>query len=887
MVRDHTGFGTPGGPTERLLAVLETVAARRLAGEPLSDEQVIAEHPNLMPDLSSGLGTLRAVERARLLATEPAGSSTGPLPDGPRDPWGGSGARPADFSGYEFREEVGRGAMGVVYRARQTHTGRDVAIKVLFEGPFSASHDRIRFEREARILAQLRHPNVVTVYDTGTMSGRFYIVMDYVDGVPLDRYLTGRPPPLRDRLAVFAKICDAVGAAHVRGIIHRDLKPGNIRIDGTGEPHVLDFGLAKASWDDEEWFAHSVTATGQFVGSLPWASPEQASGGSAGVDLRSDVYSLGVILYQMMTASFPYPVTGGLRAILDNIITADPTRPRTLTRDVDSELETIVLKCLSKEADRRYQSAVELALDIRRYLAGEPIDAKRDSTWYLLSKSVRRHRMAVSAAVLFVLSLVAFGVTMSVLYRRSQADALRTQRTLTFLEDTLFQASSQRLGAETTLIEAIDTAAAKLDSAFVAEPSVSAALHYTIGNLYETVWRARESAAHLRTALELYKAELGPEHPDTVRCQVLLGMVLAELRRPEALNLQREALEIRLRQRGPDDPLVAESKAELAYVLWRTPTPREWTEAARYYDEAIDTYRRIGGENRPEFPRCLHACGSMYQALGRLEEAQTYFAESLTRSRQLLGSDHQFVIECMLEYSEVLEGLGRMEEAEALLRDVLAAAPTRFGQRWVPGLLRNMASLKLNAGDPGQAVEWLQRSIAATLHDAADRHPTAADRLNELAGRLSTGANDLPARLELCAEGIRGVAALPDQSSAAAGASLTLGSILMADGPTQDFAKASDALGQAVGGLSLNLGETHQQTASARMKRAECLIRLGQHGKAESLLLNAHEALRGTLGGDHPTTRGAAAKLVELYDAAGEPDRAALFRSEGGDAPHP
>ena len=338
----------------------------------------------------------------------------------------------AALPNYQLLAELHRGGQGVVYKAVQLATMRTVAIKVLREGPLARPADRIRFEREVQLLAGLRHPNIVTIHDSGVAGGFFYFVMDYIQGRPLhhavadfdslsssspslggsSRVSSSKSQAARSKLAatlsLFAKVCDAVNAAHLRGVIHRDLKPGNILVDAAGEPHVLDFGLAKESADNSS--AHAVlapeslmTQTGQFVGSLPWASPEQAEGRSEQIDMRADVYSLGIVLYQMLTGEFPYRVIGPMRDVLSEIATAEPKRPSERNPAIDADVDTIVLKCLSKERERRYQSAGELARDVRRHLAGEPIEARRDSTLYVLRRSIRRHRAAIGVGAAFVL----------------------------------------------------------------------------------------------------------------------------------------------------------------------------------------------------------------------------------------------------------------------------------------------------------------------------------------------------------------------------------------------------------------------------------------------------------------------------------------------------
>ncbi|MCH7872207.1 MAG: protein kinase, partial [Planctomycetes bacterium] len=314
---------------------------------------------------------------------------------------------PDSFTGYRIIKEVHRGGQGVVYQAINESTSRKVAIKVMRQGPFADAGDRARFDREVQILAQLNHANIVSIHDRGTAAGCEYFVMDYVSGQPLDVYMASGRRTIDDSLRLFLNICDAINAAHLHGVIHRDIKPSNIRIDAQGRPHILDFGLAKTTGSigvppvcspstgsvGVPPATGSVgvppatgnvgvppanptprTITGQFIGSLPWASPEQAEGSPSKIDIRTDVYSLGVVLYQMLTGKFPYEVVGNMRDVLGRIINEAPQRPRAVRREMNDEVETIILKCLAKEPDRRYQSAGELAKDVDRYLTGEPIE---------------------------------------------------------------------------------------------------------------------------------------------------------------------------------------------------------------------------------------------------------------------------------------------------------------------------------------------------------------------------------------------------------------------------------------------------------------------------------------------------------------------------------
>ncbi len=338
----------------------------------------------------------------------------------------GSGARDS-IPGYKIIRKLSEGGQGVVYQAVQESTRRKVAIKMLREGVFASRSVKARFEREVQVLARLNHPNIVAIHDSGTAAGGLYFVMDYIAGRPLDEYMQSPDAPgsIKETLRLFENICQAVNAAHLAGIIHRDLKPSNIRIDNDGKPHILDFGLAKLSLGDSD--ASMMTVTGQFIGSLQWASPEQAAGMPDKIDLRTDVYSLGIVLFQMLTGEFPYKVAGSMHEVLTQIIQAEPRRASALRREVNDEVDTIVLKCLNKDRERRYQSAGELARDVKHYLTGQPIEAKRDSFGYLMRKQLVRHKTPVAVGVGFIVVILAALVVSLALWQRAVVERENAQ----------------------------------------------------------------------------------------------------------------------------------------------------------------------------------------------------------------------------------------------------------------------------------------------------------------------------------------------------------------------------------------------------------------------------------------------------------------------------
>ncbi len=728
--------GDAASREERIVQVIADVARRRSEGEKLPDAHITAEHADLMPELGEQLAALHRVEQGHQRAKINADVTQTRQPEDSANidtqPALSPLSQPDSIAGYTIVHELHRGGQGVVYQAIQQSTKRKVAIKVMKEGPFGDAAEQARFQREIQILGQFQHPNIVAIHDSGIAAGSHYFVMDYIRGEPLDAYMASSKRSIDDTLQLFAKICDAVNAAHLRGIIHRDLKPGNIRIDTEGEPHILDFGLAKVTSGTD---ATQMTMTGMFLGSLPWASPEQAEGAPDQIDVRTDVYSLGVLLYQMLTGRFPYEVVGNMRDVLDNILKATPARPSTVRRQINDEVETIALKCLSKEKERRYQSAGELARDVQRYLKGEPIEAKRDSGWYVLKKSLRRHRAAVAVAAAFLLILGAGLATSLSLWRQAvrerdravaaeQSEGRQRRRAEDEAHNARLAEAEQRRLAQA---EQRERKKAEAINRFVGKTLVSSDPHQG-GEYGFLVADAMEQAIDLLDAGELRDQ---PEIETALRlkiAQILAGNARSEL----ALRLAERALETDQALHPGDHPDVAASLSAVGNCLRLR---GQLQEALVRLQAALEMRQRLFSGDHRDVAASLNDVGGCLEALGSPVYAITKFEAALGMYQRLYPGDHSKVAAALSNTASCMKSLGRLDEALTMFESALAMRQRLFegDHPDIAASLNNLGGCLEALGRPSDALPMYEAALGMRQRLFPGDHPGVATSLNNVA----------------------------------------------------------------------------------------------------------------------------------------------------------
>ncbi|HKQ50216.1 MAG TPA: tetratricopeptide repeat protein [Phycisphaerae bacterium] len=594
---------------------------------------------------------------------------------------------------YRIVREIGRGGMGIVYEAEQRDPKRAVAVKVLHAGLGVDARLERMFRREVHVLGRLRHPGIAAIHEAGRAAdGRAFFAMELVQGSALTAFVRAKRPPLQQRLGLFQRVCEAIAYAHQRGVIHRDLKPSNILVDAGGDPKVLDFGLAKIFELEEGGTpVTAVTEEGRIQGTLPYMSPEQVRGDPAEVDVRSDIYSLGVVLYELLTGRLPYSIERrSLPEAARTICEQAPAALSSIDRDLRGDLETIVRKALEKEPGQRYSSAAALAEDIGRLLANQPILARPPTMTYQLRKLVARHKVPFVLLAAIVALATGSAIVTGVLYARAStnltrareaearadADARRARHeaeVATTIKDFLmatFRVSDPEVGQGTTVSarQLLDRAAERVRKYQGVDEEVQASIMHTIGSVYANLGLYVEAASLLREALTLRHAK-DPTSTEVADTASELADILRRTGDEEGARTLFEAAVTIMKRRGREDDFhilmllqnLAELRAQQGDLLGAEAACREIIAAMR---------KSANGEIG--LPAALNTLAGVLAELGRYEEAVSVQEEAIQRLAATKHVGPVTVLKYRGNFAWLLALAGRLDEAEPLIREVLA-----------------------------------------------------------------------------------------------------------------------------------------------------------------------------------------------------------------------
>ncbi|HUU19028.1 MAG TPA: serine/threonine-protein kinase [Sedimentisphaerales bacterium] len=794
----------------------------------------------------------------RLLSIGLEGSSSGEDPD-PTASLDFFTEKPGGQIGrYKLLSVLGEGGMGIVYLAEQKQPiRRQVALKVIKPGMDSA---RViaRFEAERQALALLDHPNIAHVYDAGaTEAGRPYFVMEYVKGLSITEHCDRHKLTIEDRLNLFRQVCFAVHHAHQKGIIHRDIKPSNILVslqDDQAVPKIIDFGVAKALAQPltERTL---VTEQGQLFGTPEYMSPEQADMANEDIDTRSDIYSLGVLLYVLLTGVLPFDSTtfreGGIEHIRQVIRETDPKTPSTrlsslgeeakrvaesrrievatLAKKLHKELEWIPLKAMRKERSERYRSASELADDIDNYLKGAPLLAGPPSTVYRLKKFVRRNHVLVGGIAALLAVLVA-GILVSTIFAIGQARALAENQIITdFLRTGVLGTVADAKVGEATVSYVLDAASKNLEGKFYDRPLIEAEIRETLGGTYRMLAESTKAEQHWLRALQIYRQHYGEEHPSTLKAKNGLYWVYDDQERHyDAERLRTEMLQI-----GPD----------------------------------IDEEPHAGN---------MGALAHTYHHLGKYKEAESLYNKILEIVRRERGEDYIYfypMVTCNL--ARVYADQGRYDEAEGLFRKTLETVEWDAESRWRLVYTADLANMYRDQGRYGEAELLLVKTLAIERRVLGDGHKLTLQTMYVLV-RVYTAQKRYEDAKGLLNEGLKLARHLLREGHPATLRFVYALAVLRAKQENEIEAEA--LFKEALQGRQRELGPDHPETLESKNDFGLLYKEQARYEEAEPLLLEAVEGRRLKLGGKHPHTLESMRNLVELYEAWGKPEKAEEWR---------
>lgn len=791
------------------------------------------------------------------------------------------------FGNYTILETLGEGGMGVVYLAEQDRPRRVVALKVIRPGAMTPRMLR-RFEIETQMLGRLQHAGIAQVYDAGvagTADGGVqpFFAMEYVRGVPLSEYATNHALDARERIELFIRVCEAVQHAHQKGVIHRDLKPGNILVDSAGQPKVLDFGVARAT-DSDTNGATLQTEVGQLVGTIPYMSPEQISGDPAELDTRSDVYTLGVILYELLTGRLPHQVTGKTIVEAARLIGEQAITPLgSINRTYRGELQTIVSKALERDKARRYQSATEFSGDLNRFLLDEPIQARPPSRTYLLQKFAKRNRGLVVgsgvAAMLLIAGALGTGwqaVRATKGWERAKDETENAEATVAFLTDMLANADPDNaVGRDITVREVLDETSRSIDHEFQSRPRVEWAVRKTLAETYRGIDALDVAEKHARRSLELAEKEFGKDDLRTMLSErVLVGVLANAGKLEESTKLAEHGLETAKRVFGTEHRQTCLAMGEVARGYQETGRIKEATsmmreavaigqrvctdtdqeflvimhnlgtslkdggdlrEAEALLRRIVDARAKIHGRDHPQTAYSINSLAAALQKMDRNDDAIELMREALRIREKTQGPLHQATLTSKMNLAGCLVSLKRLDEAEPIMRDALAGYETTLGKEHAKTLV-GMSNLAYLLEDQGhlEDAEQLNRQIVEIRRKTGTKDPETWSAINNLAMLLLK---------------------------------------------KKEYVESETLFKELLSLCEANLPADHYYTAMFRDNYGDLLRELQRNDEAERELLTSRKVMEKVFPAEHPRMVRNAKRLVSLYEQMGQPDKARAVES--------
>lgn len=777
----------------------------------------------------------------------------------------------SQFGDYELLGEIAHGGMGVVYRARQRSLGRIVALKTILAGRWARPEDVARFRLEAEAAAHLKHPNIVAIHEVGECDGQPFFSMDYIEGHSLSTKLREGPLPAAQAARYVEKIARAVHYAHEHGVLHRDLKPSNILLDAQDEPHITDFGLAKRLTDSELAApeAAQLTLSGQVLGTPSFMPPEQAAGHREQMGPRSDVYSLGAILYHLLTGRPPF-VGADVHTVLAQVIGSEVLTPRLLNPALPRDLETIALKCLEKDPARRYASALALAEDVARHLNHEPIHAAPPSAIYRARKFVRRHRVGVAVAACFVLVLLSATVV-STMYRfqaeherdqavqarnaeaaerakalRAEGDALESARRATesaadskavlkFMRDK-FLATARPvgepggLGRETTIKAALDATEPEIARTLASRPRVEVEVRETMGLTYNYLGDTARAVPQLERVLELELGDPALSEVNAIITRQSLGEMYRELGRlDEAVPMLECGVELSQRHFGTNsqETIRGMNNLAIAYIA-----AGAWTNALAVTEQAIQRNAAAGRPIDTEAIESTNILASVLEHQGRLPEAIAHWSTVRDGYAALLGRTNRKTLIVMNNLARCWVHAGQPTNAIVLFQEALRGLEPSLGpdHPLTLAVLDNLAEAMRQTGQWANAIELLETVQSRSLKKLGPDHTDTLTSANNLAMAYR--------RVRRPADAIRLWTNVVARAKAGELRSTPrwMQNLALAYEDEGQWTQAGDVLQQAMPLFKAYYGVPHQLTQTAGRMLAEDRMKAGQPDEAVQVL---------------------------------------------------